>query len=67
MAKKVKYRVGGGCVTCMTCMYQCPMQAISMIEDVSAVIDETKCVGCGSCYDACQPGAIEPFEVETDK
>ena len=64
MAKKVKYRVGGGCVTCMTCMYQCPMQAISMIEDVSAVIDETKCVGCGSCYDACQTGAIEPFEVE---
>ena len=64
MAKKVKYRVAGGCVTCMTCMYQCPMQAISLIEDVSAVIDETKCVGCGSCYDACQPGAIEAYEPE---
>ncbi|MBO5867612.1 MAG: 4Fe-4S binding protein [Oscillospiraceae bacterium] len=64
MAKKVKYRVSGGCVTCMTCMYQCPVQAITLIEDVSAVIDENKCVGCGSCYDACQPGAIESFEVE---
>ena len=48
----------------MTCMYQCPMQAISMIEDVSAVIDPEKCVGCGSCYDACQPGAIEQYEPE---
>lgn len=63
MAKK-KYHVVGGCVTCMTCVYQCPKQAIHIIEDVSAVIDPEKCVGCGSCYEACQPGAIEPYEVK---
>ena len=36
--KKVKYHVVGGCVTCMTCMYQCPMRAISMIEDGTLVV-----------------------------
>lgn len=67
MAKKIKYHVVGGCVTCMTCVYQCPMRAISIIEDVSAVIDPKKCVGCGSCYNACQPGAIEPYETEENQ
>lgn len=64
MASKVKYRVAGGCVTCMTCLYQCPRHAITLIEDVSAVIDPEKCVGCGRCFDACQPGAIVPYEVK---
>ena len=53
-----KYVVKRGCELCMTCIYQCPMGAISLIPDVSAVIDEEKCVGCGRCKDACQPGAI---------
>ena len=43
----------------MTCIYQCPVRAISLIEDVSAVIDEEKCIGCGRCLEVCQPGAIE--------
>ena len=64
MAKKIKYKVVGGCVTCMTCLYQCPKRAISLIEDVSAVIDPEKCIGCGRCFSVCQPGAIEAFEVE---
>lgn len=64
MANKIKYRVEGGCVVCMTCLYQCPVKAISLIEDVSAVIDSDKCVGCGRCYNNCQPEAIVPYEVE---
>ena len=66
MAKKIKYRVDGGCVLCMTCLYQCPVRAITLIPDVSARIDPEKCVGCGSCYDACQPSAIYPYEVESE-
>ncbi len=62
MQKKTKYRVNGGCAICMTCIYECPMGAISLIEDVSAVIDEEKCVGCGKCFAACQPGAIVKVE-----
>ena len=53
-----------GCVKCMTCIYQCPMKAIKMIPNVSAVIDPEKCVGCGRCFESCQPGAIVPYEHE---
>ena len=59
MATKKKYRVAGGCAICMTCIYQCPMKAISIIEDVSAVIDETKCIRCGACKQNCKFGAVE--------
>lgn len=61
---KAKYRVDGGCALCMTCIYQCPIQAITLIEDVSAVIDEDKCLGCGKCFNVCQPGAIIKVEGE---
>lgn len=63
MAKK-KYRIARGCQLCMTCIYQCPVGAITLIEDVSAKIDEDKCIGCGRCRDACQPGAIIAIEAE---
>ena len=64
MSKNYVYRVGGGCALCMTCIYQCPVGAIKMIEDVSARIDENACIGCGSCFDSCQPGAIIRIEKE---
>lgn len=62
MAKKVRYVVDGGCALCMSCIYQCPVKAITIIPDVSAVIDEKKCIGCGRCYNDCQPGAIIKVE-----
>ncbi len=64
MAKKIRYRVDGGCVLCMTCLYECPVRAIRLEPDVSAIIDETKCIGCGRCYDSCQPGVIIRVESE---
>lgn len=59
---KVKYRVGGGCVLCLMCVYECAVGAISIKENVSTVIDEEKCVGCGSCMRNCQTGAIVKVE-----
>ena len=51
------YKIGV-CVLCLSCVYQCAMRAISIIEDVSVVIDPEKCVGCGKCADVCQMEAI---------
>ena len=55
---KNKYTVEGGCVLCLSCIYQCPVRAISIIEDVSVVIDKEKCLGCGKCAAVCQMEAI---------
>ena len=55
---KKKFTVEGGCVLCLSCVYQCPVRAISIIEDVSVVIDKDKCLGCGKCADVCQMEAI---------
>lgn len=63
VVKKIRYRVAGGCAVCMTCIYECPVQAITLIPDVSAVIDPEKCIGCGSCFANCQPGAIVKEEI----
>ena len=60
--KKTVYRVGGGCVLCLMCVYECPVKAISSMEDVSTKIDEEKCLGCGRCYNACQAEAIIKVE-----
>jgi len=54
----VKYKVGTGCVLCLMCVYECPVGAISIIENVSTKIDETKCLGCGRCADNCQREVI---------
>ena len=67
MAQKYKYKVEGGCQLCLMCVMQCPVKAISIIENVSVKIDETKCVGCGRCYNACQPGAIERYALQECK
>ena len=55
---KKKFTVEGGCVLCLSCVYQCSVRAISIIEDVSVVIDKDKCLGCGKCADVCQMEAI---------
>lgn len=61
---KTKYEVGGGCVLCLMCVYQCPVKAIGIIEDVSTVIDKEKCIGCGKCANNCQAEVIHPVSVE---
>ncbi|MBQ8528121.1 MAG: 4Fe-4S binding protein [Clostridia bacterium] len=44
------------------CVYECPVGAITIEENVSTVIDPDKCIGCGSCYRNCQTGAIVKVE-----
>ena len=59
---KVYYKVGGGCVLCLCCVYECPAGAVSVKENVSAVIDKDRCLGCGRCYNECQAEAIIKIE-----
>lgn len=61
---KTIYKVRGGCVLCLECFYSCPVRAIEIIANVSAKIDPEKCIGCGRCYDNCQPEAIVKVKQE---
>ena len=45
------------CSACGECVEACPLEAISVPENV-AVVDEGTCGDCGACVDACQNGAI---------
>ena len=45
------------CVGCGTCVENCPVNAISMVDGV-AHIDKEICINCGSCLGACPVNAI---------
>jgi len=47
------------CIKCYSCVRICPVKAIKVdvISEYPSIIPE-RCIGCGSCYQACSPGAI---------
>jgi ferredoxin len=45
------------CTGCEQCVDTCPVEAISMKDDV-AVVDPNECVDCGDCVDVCPVEAI---------
>jgi len=51
------------CVGCGTCEDYCPVQAISLVDDISR-IDTEKCIGCGQCELQCSQEAIRMVENE---
>jgi len=46
------------CVGCETCVPECPVEAISMVDD-KALIDQDKCTQCQTCVEACPTEAIK--------
>jgi Na+-translocating ferredoxin:NAD+ oxidoreductase RNF subunit RnfB len=48
------------CFSCGSCVALCPVEAISVAEDLSIQFDKEKCVGsaCNICVDACPVRAI---------
>lgn len=46
------------CIGCGTCVENCPVCAISMV-DGKAEINEDICVHCGTCAGVCPVNAIE--------
>ncbi|MEJ2244576.1 MAG: 4Fe-4S binding protein [Acidobacteriota bacterium] len=51
------------CIGCGTCEDYCPVQAISLVDDISR-IDTEKCIGCGQCELQCSQEAIRMVENE---
>jgi len=45
------------CSACGECVSQCPLEAISVQENV-AVVDAETCGDCGACVDVCPNEAI---------
>jgi NADH:ubiquinone oxidoreductase subunit F (NADH-binding)/ferredoxin len=43
------------CQGCMLCMRNCPTQAIAGGKRLVHVIDQNKCIKCGTCIDVCPP------------
>lgn len=47
------------CVACGTCIRECPLGAISIINGIKANVNKEKCVGCGKCSKICPASVIE--------
>lgn len=43
------------CKACMICLRRCPTGAIDGGKKKVHVIDQEKCIKCGTCYDVCPP------------
>jgi len=47
------------CVSCGTCIKACPLQAISVPDGISAVVELGRCIGCGVCARECPASVIK--------
>ena len=41
------------CTGCQACEKICPMDAVTMDEQITAAVDPERCIGCGLCVTAC--------------
>lgn len=48
------------CQACMICLRRCPADAIAGGKNLIHVVDQDKCIKCGTCFDVCPPrfGAV---------
>lgn len=46
------------CKRCMLCVKECPVGAISGDRNKGIVIEKTKCIACGECYNVCRFEAV---------
>ncbi|MBQ6287654.1 MAG: NADH-quinone oxidoreductase subunit NuoF [Clostridia bacterium] len=54
----LNYKITDACRGCTACARKCPVNAISGNVKEQHVIDQNKCIKCGSCMATCKFGAI---------
>ena len=54
------------CQACMICRRRCPVEAIEGAKNQIHVIDQDKCIKCGTCFEVCPPrfGAVDKLSGE---
>jgi len=54
------------CQACLICARNCPVNAINGGKNLIHVIDQSKCIKCGTCLEVCPPrfGAIKKISGE---
>jgi len=57
------------CFNCGSCVSLCPVDAISLAQDLSVIFDKEKCVGtsCSICVDACPSRAIKSVKQNSEQ
>ena len=53
----MQVKSGGWC--CTACARNCPTQCISGERKKAHVIDQSRCIKCGQCYEICRFDAVE--------
>jgi two-component system NtrC family sensor kinase len=54
--KQLVFTVKDLCRVCYTCVRECPVKALKIINGQAEVINE-RCIGCGNCFMVCSQGA----------
>ena len=57
---KLVFTVKDKCRVCYTCVRECPVKAIKIINGQAEVLSE-RCIGCGNCVTVCSQNAKEYF------
>lgn len=62
MLSKFIVKIRENCVACGTCEKVCPREAIKIVKEIKAFVNENLCVGCGLCANSCPAGIIDKIE-----
>jgi iron only hydrogenase large subunit-like protein/nitrogen-specific signal transduction histidine kinase len=63
--RQLVFTIKDRCRVCYTCVRECPVKAIKIINGQAEVIND-RCIGCGNCVKVCSQGAKEFLRSDED-